>query len=141
MTGRGGASLDDMWAKHATAYNAISLPDFPNFFFLNGPTGPVGNFSLIDVAERQWGYIEQLLDKVTSGECAEICVTPDAMARYDDARTEAAKGTIFASGCSSWYLGKDGVPMTWPWSYGHFADVMAKPDFDDFEMVKAEVAA
>jgi cation diffusion facilitator CzcD-associated flavoprotein CzcO len=141
VTGRGGASLDDMWAKHATAYNAISLPDFPNFFFLNGPTGPVGNFSLIDVAERQWGYIEQLLDKVTSGECAEICVTPDAMARYDDARTEAAKGTIFASGCSSWYLGKDGVPMTWPWSYGHFADVMAKPDFGDFEMVKAEVAA
>ncbi|HMN53347.1 MAG TPA: NAD(P)/FAD-dependent oxidoreductase, partial [Sphingopyxis sp.] len=135
VTGRGGASLDDMWRDHATAYNAISLPDFPNFFFLNGPTGPVGNFSLIDVAERQWGYIEQLLDKVATGECAEICVTRDAMKGYDRARTEAAKGTIFASGCSSWYLGKDGVPMTWPWSYGHFAEVMAKPDFDDFEMV------
>ena len=63
------------------------------------------------------------------------------MARYEDTRIAAAKGTIFASGCSSWYLGKDGVPMTWPWSYGRFAEVMAKPDFDDFEMVKAEVAA
>ena len=85
--------------------------------------------------------VEQLLDKVTSGECAEISVTPDAMARYDAARVEAAKGTIFASGCSSWYLGTDGVPMTWPWSYGHFAEVMAKPDFDDFEMVGAKQPA
>jgi cation diffusion facilitator CzcD-associated flavoprotein CzcO len=141
VTGRGGVALDDVWRKHATAYNAISLPDFPNFLFLNGPTGPVGNFSLIDVAERQWGYVEQLLDKVATGECDEISVSADAMARYEDARIAAAKGTIFASGCSSWYLGKDGVPMTWPWSYGRFAEVMAKPDFDDFEMVKAEVAA
>lgn len=141
VTGRGGVALDDVWRKHATAYNAISLPDFPNFFFLNGPTGPVGNFSLIDVAERQWGYIEQLLDKVTTGECAEISVSGDAMARYEEARIAAAKGTIFASGCSSWYLGKDGVPMTWPWSYGRFAEVMAAPDFGDFDMVKAEVAA
>ena len=141
VTGRGGVALDDVWRKHATAYNAISLPDFPNFFFLNGPTGPVGNFSLIDVAERQWGYIEQLLDKVITGECAEISVSGDAMARYEEARIAAAKGTIFASGCSSWYLGKDGVPMTWPWSYGRFAEVMAAPDFGDFDMVKAEVVA
>lgn len=141
VTGRGGVALDDVWRTHVTAYNAISIPDFPNFFFLNGPTGPVGNFSLIDIAERQWAYIEQLLDKVVTGECAGISVTADAMARYDEARIAAAKGTIFASGCSSWYLGEDGVPMTWPWSYGRFAEVMAAPDFGDFEMVKAEVAA
>lgn len=141
VTGRGGVSLDEIWSSHATAYNAISLPDFPNFFFLNGPTGPVGNFSLIDVAERQWGYIEQLFDKVATGACAEISVTADAMARYDAARAEAARGTIFASGCSSWYIGKDGVPMTWPWSYGRFAEVMEKPDFGDFEMVGAKQAA
>ena len=141
VSGRGGVALDEVWSKHVTAYNAISIPDFPNFFFLNGPTGPVGNFSLIDIAERQWAYIEQLLDKVTTGECAEISVSSDAMARYDDARIAAAKGTIFASGCSSWYLGEDGVPMTWPWSYGRFAEVMAAPDFTDFDMVKADVAA
>ena len=39
--------------------NAISLPSFPNLFMLNGPTGPVGNFSLIDIAEAQWGYIDR----------------------------------------------------------------------------------
>ncbi len=137
VTGRNGVALDDVWSKHATAYNAISLPDFPNFFFLNGPTAPVGNFSLIDVAERQWGYIEQLIDKVSSGECGAISASAEAMARYDRDRVAAAKGTIFASGCSSWYLDKDGVPMTWPWSYGHFAETMTRPVFEDFDMASS----
>ena len=28
------------------------MPDFPNLFLLKGPSGPVGNFSLIDSAEK-----------------------------------------------------------------------------------------
>ena len=34
---------------------------------LNGPNGPVGNFSLIEVAELQIGYILQLVEAVRSG--------------------------------------------------------------------------
>ncbi len=45
---------------------------FPNFFMLNGPTGPVGNFSLIDIAEMQWGYIEQLLKPLQTGDAASL---------------------------------------------------------------------
>src|SRR5690606_13802272 len=53
MRGRGGngVSLDSFWAKRPTAYYAVSMPDFPNLFMLNGPTGPVGNFSLTEIAE------------------------------------------------------------------------------------------
>ena len=72
---------------------------------------------------------------IGGGECTAISASKAAMARYDRDRVAAAKGTIFASGCSSWYLDRDGVPMTWPWSYGHFAETMAEPVFDDFEMV------
>ena len=54
------------------AYLAISIPDFPNFFMLNGPNGPVGNFSLIDIAEHQWNYIEQLMEEVRAGRCSGI---------------------------------------------------------------------
>ena len=42
------------WAERPNAYLSISIPDFPNFFMLNGPNGPVGNFSLIEVAELQF---------------------------------------------------------------------------------------
>ena len=52
------------------------------------------------------------------------------------ARAEAAKRTVFASGCSSWYLDKDGVPQVWPWSYDYFREVMAKPDLRDYELTQ-----
>ena len=131
--GRNGVALDDLWAKRATAYFAITLPDFPNLFLLNGPTSPVGNFSLIDVAERQWQFVERLIGELANGDCDEICASAEAMAAYETRRLEAARGTIFASGCSSWYLDREGVPMTWPWSYQAFADAMVNPVMKDFE--------
>ena len=45
------------------AYLSVSIPGFPNFFMLNGPNGPVGNFSLIEVAELQFGYVMQLIER------------------------------------------------------------------------------
>ncbi|MBW2316898.1 MAG: NAD(P)/FAD-dependent oxidoreductase, partial [Deltaproteobacteria bacterium] len=54
VVGRGGSRLQDVWRKRPSAYMAISIPEFPNLFMLNGPNGPVGNFSLIEVAELQF---------------------------------------------------------------------------------------
>src|SRR5262249_4822048 len=71
IVGRGGITLDDVWAARPSAYLSISIPDFPNLFMLNGPNGPVGNFSLIEVAELQLAYVLQLLDLLRSGRCRE----------------------------------------------------------------------
>ena len=133
VRGRDGATLEATWATRATAYMAITLPDFPNLFFLNGPTSPVGNFSLIDVAERQWQFVGRLVGELANGECDEICASAEAMTAYEERRIERAKGTIFASGCSSWYLDAEGVPMTWPWSYQAFAEAMAEPVLSDMD--------
>jgi hypothetical protein len=109
---------------------------------LNGPTSPVGNFSLIDIAERQWTYIEQLITHVAAGaqnaagrRVRGIAATASALADYEDRRITAAKSTIFGSGCTSWYLDAHGVPITWPWDYDTFAQVMEKPDFAAFELI------
>ncbi len=133
VTGRGGVSLDDKWEVRPSAYYAVTIPDMPNFFMLNGPTGPVGNFSLIDIAERQWDYIEQLLRYLREGDAAEVTPKAEAMQDYDVRRIAAAKTTIFASGCTSWYLDAEGVPISWPWSYQAFSDEMDKPRFEDYE--------
>jgi cation diffusion facilitator CzcD-associated flavoprotein CzcO len=133
VIGRNGIRLDEVWKVRPNAYMAISVPNFPNMFMLNGPTGPVGNFSLIDIAERQWSYIEKLIAELDAGTCREICVTTSAMMVYDSKRIEAAKKTIFASGCQSWYLDGEGVPGLWPWSYDAFADAMDKPVITDFD--------
>ncbi|AZI35727.1 putative flavin-containing monooxygenase [Caenibius tardaugens NBRC 16725] len=134
VTGRGGIALNDVWEKRPTAYLSISVPEFPNFYMLNGPTSPVGNFSLIDVVERQWTYIEHFIALIAEGPARAISATPDALAAYERDRIAAARGTIWASGCNNWYLDSEGVPATWPWSYRRFADEMAAPKMDAYEV-------
>lgn len=132
VRGVGGRTLDAVWEKRPTAHYAIAVPGFPNLFMLNGPTGPVGNFSLIDIAERQWDYIDQLLDLLRAGRAETIAPTQAAHDAYEERRIAAAKTTIFGSGCSSWYLDAEGVPASWPWSYDAFAEAMRRPRLEDF---------
>ena len=113
---------------------AISVPAFPNFFMLNGPNGPVGNFSLIEVAELQMAYILQLVEAVRSGRCDEVSPSQDAMTRFDTERRAAATKTIWNSGCKSWYLDAAGLPTAWPFTWDRFRDEMSRPRLADFDM-------
>lgn len=135
VQGRDGADLDTFWAKNPTAYLGIAMPGFPNFFMLNGPTGPVGNFSLIDIAERQWAYVTGLIDNLACGHARALDLKPEVMSDYNVRRISAAKKTIFGSGCTSWYLDADGIPASWPWSYEAFAQQTSAPQLHEFEHV------
>ncbi len=135
IVGRDGVKLDEVWARRPHAYLSISIPEFPNLFMLNGPNGPVGNFSLIDIAERQMGYIEQLIEEIRSGRCRELSASREAMDRFDAERLEAAKKTIWATGCRSWYLDAEGVPASWPWSQQRFHDEMSRPRLESYDRV------
>ena len=95
---------------------------------LNGPNGPVGNFSLIEVAEIQFRYIMQLVERIRSGDCREVCATREALADFERAREEAARHTVWVTGCRSWYLDDRGLPAVWPWSFVRFRDAMKAPD-------------
>src|SRR4029077_2248693 len=83
VLGRGGVALDDVWADGPFAYMALAVPDFPNLVMLQGPNGPVGNFSLIEVGELQVGYVLQLVEMIRSGACDEVSPSAAAMARFD----------------------------------------------------------
>jgi cation diffusion facilitator CzcD-associated flavoprotein CzcO len=134
VVGRDGVQLDQMWADRPEAYLSISVPGFPNFFMLNGPNGPVGNFSLVEVAELQIGYIMKLVDRIRIGDCREISATQTAMMQFEAARVEAAKKTVWATGCRSWYLDDRGVPAAWPWPFGQFRAAMAEPSWDAYDL-------
>ncbi|MHB8681783.1 MAG: flavin-containing monooxygenase [Acidimicrobiales bacterium] len=135
VVGRDGVRLDDLWAERPSAYLSISIPEFPNLFMLNGPNGPVGNFSLIDVAELQFAYVMQLVERACESQRAQIAATAEAAARFEADRVEAAKSTVWVTGCRSWYLDDRGVPAAWPWGFDRFREAMAAPDFADYEFV------
>jgi cation diffusion facilitator CzcD-associated flavoprotein CzcO len=136
VRGRNGLDLDTVWEDHPVAYLSIGIPDFPNFFMLNGPNGPVGNFSLVHIAEQQLNYILQLLERIRGSEYRAISPRRAAAAAFEEARVAAAKKSIWATGCRSWYLDRHGVPASWPWSSARFDEEMAVPKLDDYELAR-----
>jgi cation diffusion facilitator CzcD-associated flavoprotein CzcO len=134
VIGRDGLRLDTVWAERPSAYLSISIPGFPNLFMLNGPNGPVGNFSLIEVSELQLGYVMQLVELLRRGRCRAISPSEEATRHLEVARTEAARKTIWGSGCRSWYLDDRGVPMSWPWTFDRFREEMAAPKLEAYEL-------
>ena len=135
VRGENGADLESLWSDRPKAYLAISMPGFPNLFMLNGPNGPVGNFSLIDIAEHQWHYIVQLMEKIRSGECKRVSPTENALQQFEQERIAAARKTIwYTGGCHSWYLDDEGIPASWPWNYSRFVDLMEAPDWNAFQL-------
>ena len=135
VVGRNGLTLAEAWKERPSAYLSISIPDFPNLFMLNGPNGPVGNFSLIEVAELQFAYIMQLVEWVRAGRCHEVSASATATHRFDEDRSEAAKNTVWATGCRSWYLDDRGIPAVWPWTFDRFRDEMSAPKDADYDLV------
>lgn len=132
IEGEGGVSLESAWAEGNRAYRSVALPGFPNFFMLVGPNSPIGNFSLILIAEMQMAYVLQLVERLRRGECRAVMPTEEATRRFNDAIEEAMGKTVWVSGCRSWYIDKHGKPAMWPWSFERFEREMRRPEPADF---------
>jgi len=135
IKGRDGLLLDDVWAKRPSAYLSLAVPGFPNFFMLNGPNSPVGNFSLIQTAEMQFDYVMQMVEHVRDQKSVCALPTSEAARRFEEERVEAAKKTVWATGCRSWYLDDRGIPFAWPFPFKRFRAEMAAPKVEDYEFV------
>ena len=135
LIGKDGLDLKDVWADVTAAHRSVAIPGFPNFFMLVGPNSPIGNFSLIDISERQLRYIMQLVELWRRGEAREISPRQEAADRFNAALKEAMKDTVWVTGCQSWYLDKNGNPAMWPFSFDRFCADMAAPILEEYDLV------
>jgi len=136
VVGSEGLSLKQAWAEGTRTYRSVGMPGFPNFFMLVGPNSPVGNVSLIDVSEVQTEYVMQCIDLLREGKAKSLVPSVEATKAFHEALLGAMAGTVWTSGCKSWYLDADGVPITWPWSAQRFHREMREPDFSDYDLVE-----
>ncbi|MEM7541563.1 MAG: NAD(P)/FAD-dependent oxidoreductase [Pseudomonadota bacterium] len=134
LIGRNGVTIEQAWADANAAYRSLAVPGFPNFFMLVGPNSPIGNFSLIMISELQVDYILKLAERIRAGDCQALEPGQVATDQFNADLKAAMGGTIWTSGCNSWYLDKNGTPVTWPWDFETFERDMAEPRFDDFVM-------
>ncbi len=137
VIGEGGQELGGRWDGTPRAHRAMSIPGFPNFWMLEGPTGPVGNISLIMVSEYQVDYLISSLNKMKRDGLAAMAPKQSAFETYNQAMAEAVRHTIwFTGGCQSWYLDKEGVPNIYPWTPARYRREMRNPDFNEYRLMK-----
>ncbi len=139
VVGESGRELNKVWAGVPHAHRAMSIPGFPNFWMLEGPTGPVGNISLTTVSENQIDYIIQCIDRMKQDGLLAIAPKSEAFESYNAEMAVAIKNTIwFTGGCQSWYLDKNGIPNLYPWAPKRFRREMQQPDFSEYRLIKNE---
>jgi len=127
-------SLAQAWKEGTRTYRSLAMPGFPNLFFLAGPQCPLGNISVIDVSETQASYILQCIEKLERDGHGEIEPTREATGAFNRSVKEAMKGTLWVTGCKSWYLDEEGDPVLWPWSARRFHQDLKRPDFAHYEL-------
>jgi cation diffusion facilitator CzcD-associated flavoprotein CzcO len=134
LTGLDGITVEEAWADGPRAYLGVALAGFPNFFMLMGPHSPVGNYSLIAVAETQADYILGWIDRWRSGRFESVAPTQGATDKLYGEMRDAMPGTVWTTGCTSWYLGTDGLPELWPWTPAHYRAKLGEPPvFADYD--------
>jgi cation diffusion facilitator CzcD-associated flavoprotein CzcO/NAD(P)-dependent dehydrogenase (short-subunit alcohol dehydrogenase family) len=140
LTGPSGITLADAWKDGPKAHNTTMVPGLPNMFTMMGPNSPIGNASLVPIAETQADYVLSWLKRMRERGIAQVEPTAAATDRFY-AEVSAAMGpTVWVSGCDSWYLGPDGVPVLWPWPLNELRRRLSHPQWTDFvALTKAEV--
>ncbi|MCL1124052.1 flavin-containing monooxygenase [Shewanella surugensis] len=132
LIGRNGVNIEDVWNKKIQAYRSLCIPNFPNFFLMLGPHSPIANYSMIEISEKQANWAINLIKSWQHHKLDIIEAKPEAMKVWCEMLNKKKHNTVWASGCQSWYLDKDGDPITWPDTWTNWVALMRQPNLKDF---------
>ncbi len=127
IVGENGLTLNEAWADGPHAYRSVAVPGFPNLFMLMGPHSPIGNQSLVIIAENQADYAMWWINQIRDGRIVSAAPTEAATKDYNESMKAAMPQTIWVTGCNSWYLGKDGLPELFPWIPRRHRELLSTP--------------
>ncbi|MEV6966804.1 NAD(P)/FAD-dependent oxidoreductase [Hamadaea sp. NPDC051192] len=135
IRGADGRALSEAWTPSMYAYRGTTVPGFPNLFFLLGPNTGLGHTSVVLMIESQLNLVVKALKHMRARGLAAIEPTPTAQRDWSATIAKKMRGTVWETGCSSWYLDATGRNTTiWPgfatsfrWRTRHFraADYVA----------------
>lgn len=99
---------------------------------LLGPNCPIGNFSVISVAETQVDYIMKFINEHIKGTFKAMSPKQEVMKQLGEKRKAAAQNTIWTSGYKSWYLDKNGNSISLSWSGCEFRRHLQELRLDEY---------
>jgi cation diffusion facilitator CzcD-associated flavoprotein CzcO len=116
VVGRGGRTLDEVVSRRLGTYLGISVHGFPNLFLLMGPNTGLGHNSMIFMIEAQARHALQGIRALREKNLAFLDVREPVQARFTEQLQQKLRGTVWSTGCQSWYMDKDGYNGTlWPY--------------------------
>ncbi len=110
IRGKDGLGLYDYWAKEGImkAYKGMTVPNFPNMFFMLGPNTGLGHNSMIYMIESQLNYIVSGLKFMQRENKVMFDPKIGPYLRYNQDQQERLKKSVWnAGGCNNWYLDKN----------------------------------
>ena len=132
ITGSGGQDLHQAWRNGAEAYLGITVAGFPNFFMLYGPNTNLSHNSIVFMLESQIRYVVACVRRLRDS-ARSIEVKPGAQQRFNTRIQRRLNNTVWAKGCSSWYLTADGRNTTnWPGYTFEFRLRTRAPNWQDY---------
>jgi len=115
IVGSGGRELSDVWATEGVRnYLGITVSGFPNLFLLMGPNTGLGHNSMIFMIEAQVTYLVDALRAMQREDLDRIEVRPEVEQAFRAELKTKLAGTVWTSGCNSWYMAPDGDVLLWP---------------------------
>jgi cation diffusion facilitator CzcD-associated flavoprotein CzcO len=104
IKGRGGQSLNDLWADGPETYLGLGVAGFPNLFTITGPQSPSA-FSNVPVSiEQHVEWITDCIAHLRRHGLHTIEATPQAQREWGEHVLELVAKTL-VPGTASWYMG------------------------------------
>jgi len=139
VIGRNGRELLGEWRRASLeAYKGTTISGFPNLAFLLGPNTGLGHSSVLQMMEAQMNYVIAYISLLESqGEKAYLDLKPAIQRAYNEALQRQFEGTVWASGCKSWYLNSNGkITTLYPRLTRQFRRETAQIDAGEYDLVQ-----
>lgn len=139
--GRGGTSLAEAWSGGMVSHHGTTVAGFPNLVTMVGPNTGIGHTSMVFMMEAQMRWLLSALDAMGRAGAATFEVRREVQDACVDEMQRLSEGTVWTSGCGSWYLDDEGRNTTvWPTFTWEFHRRLARfhPEEHHLEAPRAE---
>lgn len=139
VTGIDGHTLEEVWAEQGVnAHLGLMVSGFPNLFMLLGPNTGLGHNSVVFMIEAQIGFVLRALAALDSAGARRLDIRADAQRRSVRKVQDRLTGTVWQSGCRSWYLDASGRNYAiWPRTSLHYWLALRRLERRDYEFASA----
>jgi len=139
IVGKNGVNLQEQWADGAEAYRGATVPGFPNLFFVGGPNTGLSHSSMIFMLESLMNYVVDAVQTMRREGIDQVSVKPEVAKQFNRELQSRFSGTVWASGCRSWYQAKNGNNVAlWPGFTFDFRRMTRRFDLPNYEATRRE---